>query len=81
MELTILLFGPAREAAGGARARVELEPPATAGRALEALTAARPELAPLVERARVAVNRAYVDPGHPVGSDDEIALIPPVGGG
>lgn len=30
---------------------------------------------------RVAVNRNYVDDGHPVRAADELALIPPVSGG
>jgi molybdopterin converting factor small subunit len=81
IELVVHLFGPAREAAGAARAPVRVEPPATAGAVVAALGALHPALAPLLERSRVAVNHAYVDPDAAIGPDDEIALIPPVGGG
>lgn len=77
----VLLFGPAREAAGGDRVSVEVDGPATAGGVVAALERAHPALAPLLPRARVAVNRRYVEAGTPVESGDEIAIIPPVGGG
>lgn len=77
----VLLFGPAREAAGGSRATVELPEPATAAEILAALGRTHPALAPLLPRSRVAVNRRYVDVGAPVSPGDEVAVIPPVGGG
>ncbi len=33
------------------------------------------------ERLRLALNQAYVDNGHPLRNNDELALIPPVSGG
>ncbi len=77
----VLLFGPAREAGGGGRVAVRVEGPATAARVLAALERSHPELGPLLPRARVAVNRRYVDADSPVEPGDEIAVIPPVGGG
>lgn len=77
----VLLFGPAREAAGSDRVPVRVEGPATAAMVLAALERAHPVLAPLLPRARVAVNHRYVDVESPVASGDEIAVIPPVGGG
>ena len=77
----VLLFGPAREAAGNARVQVRVDGPATAGLVLAALERAHPALAPLLPQARVAVNRRYVDADSPVAPGDEIAVIPPVGGG
>jgi molybdopterin synthase catalytic subunit len=77
----VLLFGPAREAGGGDRVKIRAEEPATAARVLAALERAHPALAPLLPRARVAVNGRYVDAGSPVVPGDEIAVIPPVGGG
>lgn len=77
----VLLFGPAREAVGEERASVEVEGPATAARVLSALEHTHPALGPLLPRARVAVNRRYVDADTPVTPGDEIAVIPPVGGG
>lgn len=77
----VLLFGPAREAAGSDRATVEVTPPATAGEVLAALGRTHPRLAELLPRSRVAVNRRYVDVATPVTAEDELAVIPPVGGG
>lgn len=77
----ILLFGPAREAAGRDRVPVQVDGPATAAMVLAALERAHPALAPLLPRARVAVNHCYVDVDSPVAPGDEIAVIPPVGGG
>lgn len=77
----VLLFGPAREAAGSDRARVEIPVPATAAEVLAALGRAHPALVSLIPRSRVAINRRYVDVGTRVTPDDEVALIPPVGGG
>lgn len=81
MQLTVQLFGPAREVAGASTATLTVDPPVTAEELLGALVAARPELRALVARARVAVNRAYVAPDDLLAADDEIAIIPPVGGG
>ncbi len=79
--MTVHLFGPAREAAGAGRVKVSVEGPATAGSVVAALARAYPDLAPILPRARVAVNHAYAEPSAPVGPGDEIAIVPPVGGG
>jgi molybdopterin converting factor small subunit len=79
--VVVRLFGPAREAAGADRVEVELAAGATAGSALAALAAAHPGLAGLLPRSRVAVNLAYVDAGTRLAPGDEIAIVPPVGGG
>lgn len=77
----VLLFGPAREAVGSERVRVELREPATAAEVLAALGRMHPGLAELLPRSRVAVNRRYVAVATSVTPDDEVAVIPPVGGG
>lgn len=77
----VLLFGPAREAVGAGATTVELAPPATAGAAIAALAASHPALAPLLSHSRVAVNHSYVDAVARLAPGDEIAIIPPVGGG
>jgi molybdopterin converting factor small subunit len=81
MELTVQLFGPARETAGTARAVVRVARPVTPRGILDALAADFPELAPVFARSRVAVNHAYADFGASVAPGDEVAIIPPVGGG
>jgi molybdopterin synthase catalytic subunit len=77
----VRLFGPAREAAGADSIALELREPATAADAVAALAAAHPALKPLLPRARVAVNFAYVDASTRLAPGDEIAILPPVGGG
>ena len=77
----VRLFGPAREAAGADSIALELREPATAADALAALAAAHPGLEPLLPRARVAVNFVYVDANTALAPGDEIAILPPVGGG
>jgi molybdopterin converting factor small subunit len=77
----VRLFGPAREAAGADSIALELREPATAADAVAALAAAHPALKPLLPRSRVAVNFAYVDASTRLAPGDEIAILPPVGGG
>lgn len=77
----VRLFGPAREAAGAAETVVRLPAGATAAEVVAALRAAHPALEGLLPRSRVAVNGAYVDAGARVEPGDEIAILPPVGGG
>lgn len=75
------LFGPAREAAGAGSVALELPAGATAADAMAELANAHPALAGLLPRSRVAVNLEYVDAPTPLAAGDEIAILPPVGGG
>lgn len=77
----MLLFGPAREAAGCSRTVMELSTPATAATVVDALSTAHPDLVPLLGRSRLVVNQQYVDSDTSIGPDDEVAIIPPVSGG
>lgn len=83
MIVKVLLFGAAREAAGGAAVvDVEVEEGATAAAVLEALRSPdRGPLASVARRSRLAVGRELAPPGRAVRAGDEVALIPPVGGG
>jgi MoaE-MoaD fusion protein len=81
MKVTVHLFGPAREAAGTGRATVTTAAEPTVANLLAALAASHPGLEALLARSRVAVNHVYVDADRPLAPDDEIAVIPPVGGG
>lgn len=81
IEVEVLLFAAARDAAGVARAAVALPAPATAGAVLDALIARHPALAPHRSSLRLAVNQEYADPSHPVAKGDEVAVIPPTCGG
>lgn len=85
MMVRVLLFAAAREAAG--RDAVEVDLPgdaATPAAVLAALAAGAggPALARVAARARLAVNHVFAAPGAPpIRPGDEVALIPPVGGG
>ena len=70
-----------REAVGSARATVDVDTASTASDVLRALAASHPALGPLLERSRIAVNHAYVDREAAIAPGDEVAIIPPVGGG
>lgn len=79
--VAVRLFGPAREAVGSDRTTVDAGPRPTAGDVVAALARRHPDLAELLPRSRVAVNLAYVDAGTPLAPGDEVAILPPVGGG
>ena len=79
--VVVRLFGPAREAVGAETVALELPPGATAADAVAAAGAAHPSLTALLPRSRVAVNLRYVDGRTPLAPGDEIAILPPVGGG
>ena len=75
----LLLFGPAREAAGVASATVAADD--VAGVLRWAQTAYGPAFAEVLTRSRIWVNGDGAGPEEPVGDDDEVAIIPPVSGG
>jgi molybdopterin synthase catalytic subunit len=78
----LLLFGAAREAAGGrGECEIEVCEPATAARVLEEACARFPALARFGRSLLVAVNEEYATPGAPVRDGDEVAIFPPVSGG
>jgi molybdopterin converting factor small subunit len=79
--ITVLLFGPAREAAGCGRTVMELSTPVTAAKVVDALSTAHPGLVPLLGRSRLVVNQRYVEADASIEPDDEVAIIPPVSGG
>jgi molybdopterin converting factor small subunit len=81
MEVQVLLFAGAREAAGHAMVPVFVPLPLTARGVLEALDRCVPELRGLLPACRLAVNEAYVPDAQPIGPADRLALIPPVSGG
>ena len=82
MRLDVLLFASAADAFGAPSLLVELPDGATAAdvrrRVLEDAAARG---ASLPDSTRVAVNRAFAEPGARVAPGDEVAVIPPVAGG
>lgn len=81
MDVEVQLFASLREAACGERARVTLPEGATVADLLRAVREARPTLGERLGGVRVARNRAFARSDDQIAPGDEIALIPPVGGG
>lgn len=77
----VLLFASIREAVGRPVVTATLPPGATVRDLLDALGAAEPAIARQRRALAVAVNHAVVGSAHRLAAGDEIALLPPVGGG
>jgi molybdopterin synthase catalytic subunit len=82
VRVRLLLFGAAREAAGGAESHaLEVAAPATAANVLEEALRVLPALGRFGRSLLVAVNEEYAAPGREVREGDEVAIFPPVSGG
>jgi molybdopterin synthase catalytic subunit/molybdopterin synthase sulfur carrier subunit len=82
MQLEVLLFAAARDAAGCDRMQVDVLEPVFAGDVLDAIGTQLPRLSGLLPACRLAVDCHYVTRETPiVDAGCEIALIPPVSGG
>lgn len=81
MQVTVLLFGSLREAAGARSLVLELPSGAKIEALREALETRLPAAARLGPRVAVAVNQALAAPGTLLAEGDEVALLPPVSGG
>ena len=79
MTVRLLFFAYLRERCGVRETTMQLPEGATVNDVWRGLIA-RYEALP-AEPPRFAVNRVYVDKGHPLHDNDELALIPPVSGG
>ncbi|MDB5096475.1 MAG: moaE [Cyanobacteria bacterium RYN_339] len=79
--LHVRLFAILREHAG--QDRLELDVPAgtTTAQLKELVRTAAPGLGPYMDATRVAVNLAFAPPEQVLAPGDDVALIPPVGGG
>lgn len=80
-EVEVQLFASVREAVGRDRVRVSLDAGARAADVLDALARDYPPIGVARRALAVAVNQEVVGPEHPLAAGDEVALIPPVGGG
>ena len=80
MNVTVLLFGQYRDAAGTDSLLLQLSDGARAIDAVAELRVLRPS--PLIpERPVVAVNMTYASLTDALNDGDELALLPPVAGG
>jgi molybdopterin converting factor subunit 1 len=81
MELEVQLFASVREAVGRDRVRVVLDVGARAGEMIEQLAREHPAIGAARRSLAVAVNQEVVGLERRLQAGDEVALIPPVGGG
>lgn len=81
MQLDVLLFAAAAQAADSDRVTVEVPDGATAGEVFDALSKQFPPLSRLIPSCRLAVDCTYVESEDTVAPEAEVALIPPVSGG
>ena len=81
MRVEVLYFAILRERAGCARETLELPDGADVSVARAAVAERHPEIAALLSRVHVAVNRTQAPDAQRLADGDEVALLPPVAGG
>ena len=81
MKVRLRLFAVARQHAGTDEITIYLEGGKTIGDLRRALINAVPELGPLADHLRFAVNSDYAGDATAIEETDEVACIPPVSGG
>ncbi|MCP4541961.1 MAG: MoaD/ThiS family protein [Chloroflexi bacterium] len=81
MKVRVKFFAAPREAIGTSDIEKELAPGTTVEALIEMLTDEYPVLRVYMRFISVAVNRAYVDMQTELHDGDEVACLPPVGGG
>ncbi len=81
MQIRVLAFAHLRELLGRAELALELPANAKAGDAWALLAQRLPALAAAGASTRLARNGALVSAQEPLRDGDELALLPPVGGG
>ena len=81
MRIHVLAFARLRELLGAAQCDLELPNGALAGEAWSALVQRSPELAEQRASTRLARNACVISFDTPLVDGDELALLPPVGGG
>lgn len=81
MRIRVLAFARLREILNAAETELEVRAGARAGDAWTALADAHPALADHSASTRIACNGRLVALDHALHDGDEIALLPPVGGG
>ena len=81
MKVQVRLFAALREATGTTHVVQELPPGAKVQYLMDSLARQYPALRSQISFVRTAVNRQYASPQTELCDGDEVALVPPVGGG
>lgn len=81
MKIQVRLFAALREVAGTAHVDQEVASGATVQDLMDSLVAQYPALGAQIKAVRAAVNRQYAPLQAELHDGDEVALVPPVGGG
>ena len=81
MKVKVKFFAAPREVLGTEEMEMEIMPGTTVGELINLLTERYPPLRPHTRFVSVAVNRAYVGMQTELHDGDEVACLPPVGGG
>jgi molybdopterin converting factor subunit 1 len=81
MKVQVKLFAALREATGTAQMELDLPPQAKVQDLVDALVRQYPALRSRLVFVHAAVNRKYVSMQAELRDGDEVALLPPVGGG
>jgi MoaD family protein len=81
VRVRVLAFARLRELLGGGTHEVEIGTPATVADVWAKLAQQHAGIASLAASTRIARNGRVVDTREPVNDGDEVALLPPAGGG
>jgi molybdopterin converting factor small subunit len=81
MRIAVAAFAGLREMLAGSAPELDLPAGACVGDAWSALERLHPDLARLAPSTRLARNGRLAAAGDPLSDGDELALLPPVGGG
>lgn len=81
IEVVVRYFGRAREVVGSTEERRTIPAGSSVAHAAEALARAHPALAPHLESCSFAINERYARGDERLERGDELAVIPPIGGG
>ncbi|MGC8786552.1 MAG: MoaD/ThiS family protein [Anaerolineae bacterium] len=81
MKVKVRFFAAMREAIGRTEVALELSPGTTVQQLTELIAERYPVLCPYLNAALVAVNRRYALSDTGLHDGDEVAFVPPLGGG
>ncbi|MCI0338122.1 MAG: molybdopterin converting factor subunit 1 [Acidobacteria bacterium] len=81
IQITVLLFGACREAAGISELKFNLASPANAASAWAEIKNRYPSLERFERSALVAINEEHARMDQPLRDGDTLAIFPPVSGG